>query len=310
MKPSMKLLSIIVTLIAILFAGNAAAGWEYWDVDAVAGTTRLGCESAGDRVSFDGIDFRPGNDGQTTFDTFRIYARIDGGIEKIRLATLDCAMPELEELERIERSAAESLAFLNASLGGDVRRQLASEIIAAIAHHAAPAATNMLVDLAAKEERKYWSPAIFWLPVRRGEQGVVHVENIIRNSESSDAMRKHAVFPYALGAGEAAVALLKQVIENDPSGKVRAHALFALAQTGAAGLEPFMLGIAGSNDSKRVRQQALFALSILNTKAAVDALIGFASDPGNGALRREALFWLTNSDLPSAGDALVDILED
>lgn len=295
-----------------LLTTNAhAAEWQYWEVDAVAGTSTIGCGGGEETIDLgdNGHTLVESNETQT-FSRVKILARLENDqLQRLKLATPDCLLPQDVVIEKIERNTEESLEWLEAAIQDHANRQLRSEAIMAVAHHAANRATGLLRDYVAASENSLWAPAIFWLPMKRGNEGIAAIAELLRDASADSAKRRDATFSYALAAGEEAVPLLREIIRTDAPIDVRSQAIFAISQTRAAGQERFLHEIAISAQPRKLRQQALFALSVLNTKAGVDVLLEIARDPANGPLRRDALFWLANTDIPAAENELLEILE-
>ena len=222
-----------------------------------------------------------------------ILLRLEAGsVEQVRFFSRDCPLDaggaELHWLDDVK--PADSVAALAALVPA------ARGALAAIAHHAGPAADVALEDLVQPgHPSKVRRDAAFWMGLARGSRGI---ETLLRlmSDDADQGFRKHLTFVLSQSKEVRALDALIAVARNDPARRVRAQALFWLAQK-AGRREVATIGEALHSDPDiGIKKKAVFALSQLPADEGVPLLIKTARSHGNRVVRQQALFWLGQSD--------------
>ena len=168
-----------------------------------------------------------------------VFYRIeDGKLDTVRTFSGDCALDgggrRVVWLTGV--AAEESVAFLRTLVNRD--DDLAEKALSAMALHAAPRATQELLEIA-------------------------------HRSPDSD-LRGKALFWLAQQAGEKAAAAITDSIRDDPDTEVKVQAVFALSQLPKDEGVPRLIDVASKHRNAEVRQQAIFWLGQSKDSRALD----------------------------------------
>jgi HEAT repeat protein len=240
-----------------------------------------------------------------------VLLRLDHGeVTKTRVFPVGCALDAggvpFEWLTGVppEDSAAflGKLAQNAAALrdSGARRGGAVDENLAALAIHATPRATEVLVSLASPESSAYLrEKAAFWLGAQRGHEGLLALRQLVV-SEQDSKLREKLAFDLSINSDPGAIDDLIQLAKADADSRVRGQALFWLAQK--AGKKAIgTLNASIENDPNfEVKKKAVFAISQLPREESVPQLVHIADTNSNFAVRKEAIFWLGQTKDPRA----------
>lgn len=298
-----------LSVAASLPAPVPAEGWNHWQIATVQDIESMGCGRSGqfDLSKPQGmhISFHEEEDAQR-FDVVNLYAEIEKGeLATLHLLTPDCTVTGADVALR-DMSADASLDWLGAQLADPDDHDLVQVVMAAIALHPQPRATEMLAQQAELEHERTWQPALFWLANFRAAEGEAVVMQHLQ-PERSVEHRRHATIVLGLVGSDSGIAKVRDVALNDASATVRGSALFALTQADQPGVVAFIDTVLQQDTSSEVRQQAIFALSLIDNAAAVEVLKRILHDPAYGEHRRSVLFWLAQMH-DAGGDAIIEDL--
>ena len=228
--------------------------------------------------------------------TLRVLARRDAdGFDRLRAIGSACAVDTTGTtvVEAGSVPVAESLAFLQASLGG--RQHDRSNALMAIAHHAGGQADRVLADAARGDDHRLRRDAPFWLANARGEFGYRTVRELIEADPRSEELNQ-LVFALSISPVPAADEELRRLARSHADDEVRGEAMFWLAQDHDPQAEAILKQAVTGDPSVHVRKKAVFALSQLPAERAVPALRELVERADSREVRKEALFWLAQVD--------------
>ena len=158
-----------------------------------------------------------------------------GEITKIRTFSPECALDAggttLHWLDGVR--PVDSVRFLAGLLddGSRAARRLADQALSALAFHAEPAATDILIDSARRAETvQLRGQALFWLAQRAGEKAVQTIARAM-NEDPETEVKKKAVFALSQLPKQQGVPLLIQAARTNKNAAVRKQAFFWLGQS-------------------------------------------------------------------------------
>jgi len=163
-----------------------------------------------------------------------MFRVLDRQVERIRVFTEGC---ELDAGGRVVRwlesvRPAESVELLASFVSaGDRRNGVVNGGLSALAMHAAPEATDALIDLA----RQHGLPAVrgqalFWLGQKAGEKAAAEITARIEDDPDTEVKRR-AVFALSQLPPDQGVPLLIKVARTQGNPAVKKHAFFWLGQS-------------------------------------------------------------------------------
>jgi HEAT repeat protein len=174
------------------------------------------------------------------------------------------------------------------------------ENLAALAIHATPRATEVLVSLASPGSSAYLrEKAAFWLGAQRGHEGLPALRQLVR-SEQDAKLREKLTFDFSINSDPGAMDDLIQLAKSDADSRVRAQALFWLAQKAGEKAIATLNASIENDPNFEVKKKAVFALSQLPREESVPQLVHVADTNSNFAVRKEAIFWLGQTNDPRA----------
>ncbi len=285
-----------------LVASASGPVWIGYAVPMVAGDRRMCCYSS-DRCCGCNLEERKGaaqtvaagpvrlEAGRNLLVLFRAEQQRVG---KIRSFSDDCELDggglPFHWLTGVR--PADSLALLASFAGED---KLGEQAIAAIAHHADPAADRLLEEFVAPgRPEKQRERTAFWLGAARGRPGYEILKRLVRE-DPSDRVRDKAVFALSVSKQPEAVDAMIDTARNDRSAHVRGQALFWLAQKAGKKAAQAITGAIETDPATEVKKRAVFALSQLPKSEGVPLLIQVARTNRNPEVRKQAVFWLGQS---------------
>ncbi len=303
-------------------AGDLGGGWIGWFADARPGLDRLCCENgrthgthgaAGSCRLADGSwgSHGPGQARWPVSDRLMVLVAVrDGRAEEARAYHQGCsvdaggaAVTWLDDLDE-----ARGLEFLAGLTGDHATGDHATGGLAAVAFHANPLATRVLLEAAREgrsEERRHG--AIFWLGEARGEPGLEALDTLLQADPTADD-REHLAFALSISDAAGAGTRLERLARLDPSPDVRSAALFWIAQRGGAEAAGILREALSDDPSSDVREQAVFAASQLADGAGTEFLLELVRGRYPLETKRRALFWLGQSDDPRALEEIRELL--
>lgn len=298
---------MFATLALLLAPANLPGdGWIALEQPAVESTGSLGCGSQRTVRLDDDHWHVDGDKPEKTFDRIHVFAELDDGEpRRLRVYTPDCVIEDAGDATRVTLAPADAVALLGGWLRAGQRRQVESELLAAIAHIAHADTDEVLAEAAkviADEDRS--QQALFWLAQRRGERGrAIAVAHLAPRWPLEH--REHAVMALALSRDPIALEHVRAVARNADEPELRAHAVLGLGIVQAPGALADLHSIFLADEDARVREQAIFGLAQLDHPEAAETLTAIARDPRHGEHRRTALFWLANM---RGGERAIDAL--
>lgn len=311
----------MLALIALSVAPMSlpANGWVSFEQPAVNGTHRLGCMQDG-KASLDEhrdrwMSFSPnrmesdGKSFETEFDQFDVYVKYENGVaQQVRAYTPDCDVSSSGTVQRLELDAVKGVGLLDAVIGENPERDLASHAIATLAHIADAAADATLEKYASDLPHEAASHnALFWLAQRRGDRGR-QVVTAHAGERWPLEHREQAVMSLALTEHVDAFEVVRTIARTADEPELRAHAVTALGITNAPGVVADLHSIFLADSDSEVRTQAIFGLAQQETAQAAETLVAIIRDPRHEQHRRDALFWLANMDGSAAQEAMDELM--
>ncbi len=235
-------------------------------------------------------------------DTAAVLLRIENNmVGKVQLYSLHCPLDAggLPFIWLTGVSSRASVAYLKPLAMSDANR-VADGATFAIAQHAGSEADTTLADLArpAQPERVREKVA-FWLGASRDAFGVAILKNMLANDPSSN-VRDKAVFALSISKQPEALDELIRAAKSDSSSHVRGQAIFWLSQKAGKRAASAITDAIESDPDTAVKKQAVFALSQLPKEESVPKLIEVARTQKNPEARKQAFFWLGQSQDPRA----------
>jgi HEAT repeat protein len=205
-------------------------------------------------------------------------------------------------------SPDDAVTLLAGWLERPLARNVSSEMIAVLAHIDSNAVNGALEQVADNVQRRDESQnALFWLAMRRGEEGRAIVMEHLQPQWPLEH-RSHAVTALGLSKHPEALEAVRAVARTAEHEKLRAAAVTALGMVKAPGAMADLHSILLSDDSDTVREQAIFWLSQLKGPEVAAILADIARDPRYGKHRKTALFWLTHMSPKDSGDVLDELM--
>lgn len=219
---------------------------------------------------------------------------IDGKPDQVRAYAADCPIKSRIPIRWIKpvqsRDSIDVLADWTRQHNDS--REEGSSGLAALALHADPFATVVLIDFAGKagdeDRRKH---AIFWLGQARGVAGADFVEKLA-TTDPNPELREHAVFSLSQSNVNDAYERVRSISKRDASSEVRGKAWFWMAQMQDPRARGDILAGLDQEPSESAREQAVFALSQLGDDNATSALIAVVRGSYPRPVKEKALFWL------------------
>lgn len=182
---------------------------------------------------------------------------------------------------------------------GKAEHAVAEGAMAAIAHHADPAADRALERLVAPgRPRPVREQAAFWLGNAR--PGALPRLLRLARSDADERFREHLAFVLTQVGDERATDGLIGMAKSDESPRVRGQALFWLGQKAGRRAVGAIEEVLDSDPDAEIRKSAVFALSQLPRDEGVPLLIRTARTHSRRAVREQAFFWLGQSEDPRA----------
>jgi HEAT repeat protein len=197
-------------------------------------------------------------------------------------------------------SVAVLAALVSGTDGNRAARRVGDGALAAIAHHADPAAITALDGLLAPG-RPPWvrEQAAFWMGQTGGTRAL---DTLIRlaGQDADDHFREHLAFVLSQSAEPRALEALIGMAKRDASRKVRGQALFWLGQKAEKKALAAIEDAIREDPDTDIKKKAVFALSQLPKDEGVPLLIRTARSHSNREVRKQAMFWLGQSEDPRA----------
>lgn len=270
-------------------------GWIAFEQPLVPGAAHVGC-NAGDKVSLDSHDGTwLVNDGLRLAETFMVYVELkDGEPENVRSFTPDCVVTDADHAKQITIAPHDAVELIDDWLAMPLDRDVASQLVASVAHIDHASVNGVLERQAESVERESRAQdALFWLANRRGDAGrEIVVEHL--DDRWPVEHRRNAVMSLALSKHADAFEHVRRIARDAGEPELRAQAVMALGITDAPAAHADLHSILITDRAENVRRQAIFALAQLDSREAAETLLEIARDARNGELRREALFWLAS----------------
>lgn len=286
----------------------AAEGWSRWSVPLQPGLSAPCCVD----VSRDGDKLRRGcqlddpgisvhnsrrNSAQpSTPERLQVYVQQRAGkLLAVRSFGSHCPVSsEQPAIALADPTPADSVRYLQGLLSAGERPQV-EETLVAIAFHADPTATQVLIAASdSAQPQRTRESALFWLGHARGQDGWARVDQVAAGDASS-RMREHALFVLSQSALPAARTSLRRYAGSDADSAVRAQGLFWLAQVGDAQARTIGLAMLRDPAQSSAQEQTVFALSQLPKGEGEDVLIAVVEGDYPRAVKKHALFWLGQS---------------
>jgi hypothetical protein len=256
--------------------------------------------STPDRLSAGGI----------LLDLFLFVRFEHGQVTRVRHLSSDCSIDaagtNVQWLTGVP--PGESISYLLSLIATDTARSFSSEVIAAIAFHADPAADLALERLISPgQPRLLREQAAFWMAAA----GSSHAIDVLRKAarEDTDAtFRRSLTFPLSIASGDAGVQELIRMAHDDSDPGVRGQALFWMAQKAGTRIASEIAASLENDPDTEVKKRAVFALSQIPNGDGIPKLIEVARTHNNRAVRQQAVFWLGQSRDPRALSFIENVL--
>lgn len=236
-------------------------------------------------------------------DAVAILFRVaSGAVEKLRVYSLSCPLDAggLPFLWLTGVPANASLAYLQKLVSVNAADHVLDGAILAIAQHDDPQADNVLEQFTrAAQPENVREKATFWLGASRSSRGVAILKNMLAN-DPSEHIRDKVVFALFVSKQPEALDPIIQAARHDSSGHVRGQAIFWLAQRAGKQASSTISDAIENDPDTQVKKQAVFALSQLPKNEGVPKLIDVARNQKNREVRKQAFFWLGQSQDPRA----------
>lgn len=298
-------------------AGASRDGWSMYEVPMVDGDHHACCyESRGGQwqpgcdLRGDAMVVRDTPDALGTPGRLRVYVEAkNGALEHLRAFDAACPVRAGAPIARIEVAPADSVRWLEDVVASDPGEEPARNAIHALAQHAEPSATGVLIGFAGDDafDEDVRQDAIFWLGQTRGREGADAVLRIARDGRAGIDLRRHAVFSLSQTSAYDPFDALVDIARHDDDAELRGHTLFWLAQEAGERAAPMIREAARDPDGE-LQEEAVFALSQLD-EGADEALIEVVRGDYPERARRQALFWLGQSGSDEALRFLDDVLQ-
>jgi HEAT repeats len=299
--------------------------WIGYEVPALPRTNFNSCsDSDGASQSEDGCcgeyQLEGTRNGMSTTDqkpspaNMYVLMRLDqGAIIRIRPANAGCRLNAggvpFTWLTGVQPN--DSVAFLAklAAQPNEGSKHPTEDALAALAMHATPAATDVLVSLAAPSNTPWLrEKAAFWLGAKRGHEGFLALQHLV-SKEQDPKLREKLAFDLSINSDPAAIDELLKMAHSDDNPAVRGQAIFWLAQKAGKKASAAITNAIENDPELQVKKKAVFALSQLPKDEGVPQLIHVADTNSNPAIRKDAIFWLGQSKDPRALEYLEAILK-
>lgn len=299
-------------------SGAPRDGWAAYQVPMLPGrgapcchiirgaVTGTGCDLDRDR----GVSISSDTPRSVSGDALTVYLHFDAGkVDRVRGLAASCPVrSETPVVSLAGIDADASLQLLRTVAEAGVDKHDGGGATAAIAFHAAPQATAVLSDLAARSRpEELRENAVLWLGMARGAEGVAVVERIARDAADAMDVRRQALLALAQSDADTAYPVLADLAARDASGEIRSQSMFWMAQSGDARARADILASLRRETDSDVQEQAVFALSQLTTDSDA-ALIELVRSDASRDVKKRALFWLGQSGSPEAMQLLDDVL--
>ncbi len=243
-------------------------------------------------------------------DAIAILFRVENNaIQKIQVYSLLCPLDAggLPFVWITGVPAHASLSFLQ-QLAVDPADHKTDGAIFAIAQHDGVEADHVLEQLTEPTQpERIREKTTFWLGASRGARGVAILKNVLAN-DPSERVRDKAVFALSISKQPEALDMLIEAAKSDPSAHIRGQALFWLAQKAGKRAAATITGAIQNDPNTEVKKKAVFALSQLPKDEGVPKLIEVARDQKNREVRKQAFFWLGQSQDPRALAFIQEVL--
>ena len=204
----------------------------------------------------------------------------------------------------------ESIAYLAGLVKESSQsHRVLEEALLSISLHAAPEATQALVEIASSAPLEHTrEQAAFWLGVQRGHDGYLALKSL--EEKGSEAhFREKLTFDFSQNSEPGAEDELVHMAKFDSDSRVRSQALFWIAQKAGKRATQALNDAIQDDPETDVKKKAVFALSQLPKEESVPQLIHVADTNTNRAVRKEAIFWLGQSQDPRALAYLEQVLK-
>jgi len=149
--------------------------------------------------------------------------------------------------------------------------------------------------------------AAFWLASKRGHEGFVAIQHLIRTDKDDD-FRSKLVFDLTLSKDPDALPELVRIAHEDASAHVRSQAQFWMASRGGKIVTASLRDAADNDPEADNRKKAVFAISRLPNSEAATQLVQLAETSKYPEVRKQAVFWLGQSKDPKALDYLTKLI--
>jgi HEAT repeat protein len=242
-----------------------------------------------------------------------LFRVLDRAVDRIRVFSEDCELDAggrtITWLEDVR--PADSIALLETfAAPADGRRdRIVDGAVTAIALHgdaAADAALERLVAVGQPEAVR--KKVTFWLGNARGARGLAVLRRVLQNDPSGE-VQKSAVFGVSQSKEAGAEDILIGLARSDPNPRIRGEALFWLAQKAGTRVASTITESLERDPDTEVKKRAVFALSQMPKDQGVPLLINVAKTHANPAVRKQAMFWLGQAKDPRAVEFFAEILK-
>ena len=187
--------------------------------------------------------------------------------------------------------ANDSMKFLT-TLYKTPSMEMKKRLLPVIAYQCHPEACSFLYGVAKNESSENLrKKAVFWMGVSRDAKAVGYLKKIF-SSDSSATVRKQVVFALYLHKSKPAIQELIKIAKKGESTSLRKKAIFWLGQRASNEAVKTLTEIIKSKDDIKVKSSAVFAISQLPKDKAVPLLIDIAKNHKSRAVKKKAIFWL------------------
>jgi HEAT repeat protein len=239
-----------------------------------------------------------------------LFRVVSGSVDKVRMYSISCPLDAggLPFIWLTGVPGNASLMYLQKLVSVNPSDGVLDGAILAIAQHDDPEADNVLNQLTrpAQSERTR-EKATFWLGASRGSRGLAILKNIVQN-DPSEHIRDKAVFALSISKEPEALDSLIHAARSDSSPHIRRQAIFWLAQKAGTRASSTITAAIQNDPDTQVKKQAVFALSQLPREEGIPKLIDIARSQRNREVRKQAFFWLGQSQDPRALAFIEEVL--
>lgn len=248
-------------------------------------------------------------------DTLVVLFRFENrALDRVRVSSLDCqfdagGLPFVYFTGVQPSQSVDLLTELVHTWTQSGRKSHFDSLITAIALNRDPSADRALEGmLAPSQPESLREKVLFWEASARGPSGFAIVKRVLQ-SDPSDQVRDKATFDITVSKEAGVIPALVESARQDHSTRVRSQALFWLAQKAGMQQSATILQAARQDPDAHVRKQAVFALHQIPKGDGIPLLIELAKTGTDTEVRKQALFWLGQSRDPRATAFFEDVLK-